>query len=383
MAGWASNPLALVGHTLSLLYVIVIGVFSGFVINGVQASIWVAGRTPVLSRKQSADWNRKLSTQWWNVVTFLMEGWGNVPYRFTGDVIDASTNALLISNHGPGLDLTTGVVLTSRTLGTGKVLTLLKKELQWVPALGWSHFFQGSLFLTRKWDTDKQKIRAKLAQIEAGKWPEPYQIGIYPEGTRITEKKRAASHIFAAERGLPVLNNVLLPRTKGFLDIMSHLPSNCKKIYDFTIGYGKSGLYPKEMLTKGGFSCDCVHIHVREMDVSELPKDETKLKDWLMADFVEKDKLLDHLHEHGQFPGQHNNVSPNFFLYLNLTFLIWSCLWLVCLDFLASGHLRHYGMFISALLTAYTLCKSIVQHKEPDQVLEAKKAVQKRHKKQN
>jgi hypothetical protein len=53
--------------------------------------------------------------------------------------------------------------------------------------------------------------------MEDGTFPRPFWVGIYPEGTRITPKKWKESITFAAEKGLPQLNNVLLPRTKGFV----------------------------------------------------------------------------------------------------------------------------------------------------------------------
>jgi hypothetical protein len=45
------------------------------------------------------------------------------------------------------------------------------------------------------------------------------------------------------------------------------------------------------------------HIHLRLIPIEEVPSDETKLKTWLYGRWQDKEKLLAHFHEHGEFPG--------------------------------------------------------------------------------
>ncbi|WJX68466.1 1-acylglycerol-3-phosphate O-acyltransferase [Trifolium repens] len=48
-------------------------------------------------------------------------------------------------------------------------------------------------------------------------------LAICPEGTDFIEQKCIQSHKYAAEHGLPILKNVLLPKTKGFCACLQEL----------------------------------------------------------------------------------------------------------------------------------------------------------------
>lgn len=45
----------------------------------------------------------------------------------------------------------------------------------------------------------------------------PFWMISHPEGTRWSKAKLKKSHEWAKKQGLPILNNVLLPRSKGFI----------------------------------------------------------------------------------------------------------------------------------------------------------------------
>lgn len=45
-------------------------------------------------------------------------------------------------------------------------------------------------------------------------FPVPFWLALFVEGTRFTQEKLLAAQKYAASRGLPVLKNVLIPRTK-------------------------------------------------------------------------------------------------------------------------------------------------------------------------
>jgi lysophosphatidic acid acyltransferase/lysophosphatidylinositol acyltransferase len=61
---------------------------------------------------------------------------------------------------------------------------------------------------------DKENLSRKLNQLLD--FPSPVWILLFPEGTRFSAEKHAASLEFAASRDLPLLQHHLLPRTKGF-----------------------------------------------------------------------------------------------------------------------------------------------------------------------
>ena len=55
------------------------------------------------------------------------------------------------------------------------------------------------------------------------------QVLLYPEGTRFTESKYKASMEFAKENGYPLLKYDLLPRTKGFVQIIRTVKGKSKE----------------------------------------------------------------------------------------------------------------------------------------------------------
>ena len=85
---------------------------------------------------------RKISTIWWYFICILCELWGNVKFIVYGDHINPLDNSLLITNHGPGLDFFSSVILTSKTIGTGQIMTMLKDSLKYYPLLGWIHYYK-------------------------------------------------------------------------------------------------------------------------------------------------------------------------------------------------------------------------------------------------
>lgn len=65
------------------------------------------------------------------------------------------------------------------------------------------------------------------------------KLSLFPEGTRFTSDKHAASMKIAAEKGLPLLKHHLLPRTKGFTASIPHLRGKFDAIYDVVMAVEK------------------------------------------------------------------------------------------------------------------------------------------------
>jgi lysocardiolipin and lysophospholipid acyltransferase len=227
-----------------------------------------------------------------------------------------------------------------------------------VPSIGWTHYFQGSLFLARNWQQDQSAIKGKLAEIEKGEFPRPFWIGIYPEGTRITKKKHAESLKFAAERGLPQLNHVLLPRTKGFVTLVQSLPTAINCLYDSTVAYQGGGFDLKDALFRGIWKCKAVHVYLKRIPFKNLPREEENLNAWLMEDFRQKDELLHHFEIHQSFPGG-NPVYNTDYIHHLVVWTMWSTLFTGVLYILSGSTLFTTLSLVAEVLTL------IVSHKSP------------------
>lgn len=134
----------------------------------------------------------------------------------------------------------------------------------------------------------------------------PAWIINYVEGSRVTLKKLVEAQNFARERGYPVMDNVLLPRTKGFVSCVNEFRgSHINYIYDFTIAYKR--LHHRKSFNQAPSMVRAhihslwpeyqFHVHCRRFAIKDLPSDENELGDWLRDRWVEKDKILTSLRE--------------------------------------------------------------------------------------
>ena len=51
----------------------------------------------------------------------------------------------------------------------GKMMTLMKDSIKWIPSVGWIQYFQGALYLKRSWDKDQQALLDRLHDMEHNK----------------------------------------------------------------------------------------------------------------------------------------------------------------------------------------------------------------------
>lgn len=72
-------------------------------------------------------------------------------------------------------------------------------------------------------------------------------------------------------------------------------------VYDFTIVWedGKEEPSLNKVVFRKGMR---LNIHVRRFPIRDIPTDEDEMYKWLLDRWVEKDQLVQHLLEHGNFP---------------------------------------------------------------------------------
>lgn len=342
---------------LAAWWMLIVVVISSVCVNIAQLVTWYA-LLPFTSNRTRLALSQALANYWWNLFCFGFEYVADVNYVFTGDKVITEC-AILMANHCTGLDFTNGVVVTSRApfIGCGHMMTMMKASLKFAPTVGWMHTLQGSLFLKRKLEQDASAIKEKLNDMEENRFPRPFWLGVYPEGTRITPTKLAESQAFAQKTGQPVLQNVLFPRTKGFVLLASTLKKSIDSIYDVTIAYEDGNLTKlQDLLLNGKFKTKSIHIHIRRVPMSSIARDETSLDRWLVDTWAAKDKLLQYFKLHKEFPGARVDYPSQENEFRTL-FIAWSC-------FISLLFLYCFGMFsvsflLSLLLQALTLSISL------------------------
>ncbi|KAF9210349.1 hypothetical protein BGZ59_009543 [Podila verticillata] len=252
------------------------------------------------SKRQFFEVNARVAGSMWKVMQWIMERRHKAQITFSGDKIPNHESALVFGNHRSFTDFYMFHSIAARRGMVNYMKYFAKDSLKYIPFYGWGMWIMGMLFINRNWQQDQIKINkmfARILDIQAPVW-----VASFLEGSRLTPSKLAASQKFMQSRGLPLLTNVMMPRTKGFITCVNKFRgSHVKHVYDFTFAY-----YHK---TKGfGVAPDLVrvhtgqlspeykfHVHVKRYNLDDLPKDEEKLSEWVIQKYVEKDAFLEQM----------------------------------------------------------------------------------------
>lgn len=291
-----------------------------------------------------------------------------------GDDLPKSESALVICNH-LGFDFLQLHQLAIRC-GMGSHIRFVQKGvLKWIP-INWTCYLNEHIFI------EKGGGQAVATQVyEAlrtfGIDRVPTWVVLFPEGTWVAGPRERwiveRSHAYARKMGLPVLKNVVTPRTMGFEAAVRGLIAGAKAsgedvaLYDLTMALSDpapSVVLGEEMpfsamdFINGGRKKNCpqkVHLHIQRVpmgkNASELGRRVVEDPDGYLQDaFVKKNDLLDHFSEEHCFPGPCIRDSPGWQLpvILATVFVIlasWCCLWLI-----SPKALEIYLLILSGLL---------------------------------
>jgi lysocardiolipin and lysophospholipid acyltransferase len=145
---------------------------------------------------------------------------GNLEVVMYGDKIPDNESALIISNH-LGAELVHFFQLAYRRRMLHAVRFVQKDVLKWIP-INWTCWLHEHIFIKR--DTAKsRKDSAKQMRETLCSFAEdriPVWMVVFPEGTWVEGPREQfivdRAHAFAKKNGLPLMKNVLTPRTAGF-----------------------------------------------------------------------------------------------------------------------------------------------------------------------
>lgn len=207
---------------------------------------------------------------------------------------------LIIANHRTEVDWMYLWDLALRKGSLGYIKYVLKSSLMKLPVFGWAFQILEFISVERRWEVDESRMRQMLSSFKNQR--DPLWLAVFPEGTDFTEQKCIRRQKFASENGLPILHNVLLPKTKGFAACLEELRDCLDAVYDITIGY--KNRCPTFLDNAFGVAPSEVHIHVQRIVVNDIPASEEMVGSWLIDTFSKKDKLLEDFNLRGCFPHQ-------------------------------------------------------------------------------
>ncbi|XP_023322633.1 1-acyl-sn-glycerol-3-phosphate acyltransferase delta isoform X2 [Eurytemora carolleeae] len=275
---------------------------SGLTVNLLQLILYIL--LSRVNRKLFRTLNYYLIYTIYAQLLFLADWWSAAKLNIYSapDVLKGmgEEHAIILMNHHYELDWLYGWMVgdSARLLGNARVY--VKKMLKYVPIIGWAWGFSDVAFLERNWEKDKDNLAYKINQLLD--YPSPVWILLFPEGTRFSQEKFAASQKFAAARGLPELQHHLIPRTKGFSFTVSQLdPTRISTVYDVTLVAGSENSAPPTLTSAIRGKETVANMYIRKFDLKDIPKDEEGSSAWLMKLFQEKDALKDSYSKTGCF----------------------------------------------------------------------------------
>ncbi|KAL8153974.1 hypothetical protein V2J09_011734, partial [Rumex salicifolius] len=264
--------------------------------------VYFAPPAAILLRLFSIHYSRKVVSfifcLWLALWPCLFEKINKTKVVFSGDCVPAKERVLIIANHRTEVDWMYLWNFALRKGRLGHIKYVLKSSLMKLPIFSWAFHLFEFIPVERNWDADEKIMQRMLSQFTDPM--DPLWLSLFPEGTDYTEQKCIKNQKFAVENGLPVLKNVLLPKTKGFFACVETLGKSLDAVYDVTIAYKNN--CPVFMDNVFGVDPSEVHMHIRRFPIKDIPTSEDDAGDWLMDKFQLKDKLLADFSVHGHFP---------------------------------------------------------------------------------
>ncbi|KAJ7516521.1 hypothetical protein O6H91_22G061400 [Diphasiastrum complanatum] len=265
---------------------------SGFFINILQA-LSLIFLLP-FSRKAYRIANVMMMEVLWSELVWLVDWWAGVKLRVYADPLEwtyiGKEHALLICNHRSDIDWLVGWVLAERVGCLGGCRAVMKNSMKFLPVMGWSMWFSEYVFLERSWAKDEKTLKSGFLRLK--NFPRPFWLALFVEGTRFTPEKLKAAQDYAVSAGIQVPQNVLIPRTKGFVSAVFNLRSFVPAIYDVTIAISKDSPAPTmRRLLRGQSSV--IHVHLKRHPMSELPQSADEVAKWCKDAFIAKDDFLE------------------------------------------------------------------------------------------
>jgi 1-acyl-sn-glycerol-3-phosphate acyltransferase len=107
----------------------------------------------------------------WKGVQNIFTRWNGARITTSGDELPQNEAAIVISNHVSWTDFYMIQELAIRANMLPYCRWFAKKQLRWVPFLGWGLWAMGMPLVSRQWDKDRQEMQRVFKGPLVHKWP--------------------------------------------------------------------------------------------------------------------------------------------------------------------------------------------------------------------
>ncbi|HUT78987.1 MAG TPA: 1-acyl-sn-glycerol-3-phosphate acyltransferase [Polyangia bacterium] len=241
-----------------------------------------------VSRRAFLAYNRGGARLWWRLFGLLVRALHGARVEVTGDRLPRGGNLLVVANHQQMADICFLALLADRQRAAGDLKWFVKRQVRYVPLLGWGMAFLDNLFVERSWSRDRRSIEATFARLRRD--GARFWVVLFAEGTRATAEKIAAGGRLWQRQGREPALHVLPPRTRGFVATLAGLAGALPAVCDLTIAY--EGGVPSLWQFILGYA-PVARVHVRLFGFAELPVSDEDRAAWLFDRYALKDRILD------------------------------------------------------------------------------------------
>ncbi|KAL0983866.1 hypothetical protein UPYG_G00134040 [Umbra pygmaea] len=277
----------------------------GFLVSGLLINLLQICTLPLwpINKQLARRINCKLGYSLTSQSVAILEWWSGTEVTIYTDPKDSllygQENAIVILNHNFEIDFLCGWSFCDRFGLLGSSKCLAKKELSYLPVIGWMWYFLEMVFIKRKWEEDKNNFVQRVQNLQD--YPEKFWFLLQCEGTRFTKEKHRASMQVAEKKGMPLLKHHLLPRTKGFWVAVQNLRGTVAAVYCCTLNFRDN----ETPTLRGVIRGKTYHpdFYIRRFPLETVPEDEAECSAWLHRLYQEKDRYQEDYRQTGRFPG--------------------------------------------------------------------------------
>ncbi|KAJ7987494.1 hypothetical protein DPEC_G00327080 [Dallia pectoralis] len=277
----------------------------GFLVSGLLINLLQICTLPLwpINKQLARRLNCKLGYSLTSQSVAILEWWSGTEVTIYTDPESSrhygKENAVVILNHNFEIDFLCGWSFCDRFGLLGSSKCLAKKELSYMPVIGWMWYFLEMVFIRRKWEEDKKSFVQGVQNLQD--YPENFWFLLQCEGTRFTAEKHRVSMEVAEKKGLPKLKHHILPRTKGFWVAVQNLRGKAAAVYCCTLNFRNN----ESPTVRGVIRGTTYHpdFYIRRIPLVSVPEDETECSVWLHKLYQEKDQFQEDYSQTGRFPG--------------------------------------------------------------------------------
>ncbi|XP_017878184.1 lysocardiolipin acyltransferase 1-like isoform X2 [Ceratina calcarata] len=222
----------------------------------------------------------RLFSCWELYSTALLKMFG-VKIVVSGDHILPDESAILVMNHRTRVDwnfLWAAMYQACLpSIAAHRLKFVLKDAIRHIPGPGWIMQMNGFLYITRRWEVDRDRLSRTLDYLVA--LGRRSQLLIFPEGTDLTKTSKEKSDKYAVQHVLPQYTFTLHPKTTGFS-------------------------YLTEVdLIKGNLPSE-IHFHIKRIPSADVPTQDLTLRRWLEDKWFDKEQILNEFYQEKRFSAE-------------------------------------------------------------------------------